>query len=307
MDKNGDLVVRTEHLTKHFGKVVAVDDLSLEVRKGEILGFLGPNGAGKSTTVGMMLGLIAPTSGKVEIFGMNTQNDLPKILQRIGAMTESIGFYPYLSGEDNLKYIARIAGGICSSRIEEVLKLVDLSGREKDKFNTYSLGMKQRLAIACALLSDPEFIILDEPTNGLDPAGVKEIRELIIKLGNGGKTIFLNSHLLHEVEQVCERVAIIQHGKMISQGLVKDLMKKGDLLQLKVNEPDKVMAVLKNLDWIKSIVREDNKFFIEVNAERYAEISAVLARENIFVTEMRAKDNTLEDFFLKMTEEKTND
>jgi ABC-2 type transport system ATP-binding protein len=166
--------------------------------------------------------------------------------------------------------------------------------------------MKQRLAIACSLLSDPEFIVLDEPTNGLDPAGVKEIRELIIKLGHEGKTIFLNSHLLHEVEQICERVAIIQHGKMITQGPVKDLMKKGDLLQLQVTEPEKAMAVLNNLDWIRSIVREDDKLFIDVNAERYAQISAVLAREDIFITEMRAKDNTLEDFFLEITEERTN-
>ena len=306
MEKNGDLIVRTEHLTKCFGKLVAVDDLNLEVHKGEIFGFLGPNGSGKSTTMGMMLGLIAPTSGTVELFGLNTQSHLPKILKRIGAVTENPGFYPYLSGKDNLDYIARITGGISSSRIEKVLELVELSGREKDKFSNYSLGMKQRLAIACALLNDPEFLILDEPTNGLDPAGMKEIRGLIISLGHEGKTIFLNSHLLHEVEQVCSRVAIIKQGKMITQGLTKDLMKKGDLLQLKVNEPEKAMAILKNIDWITSIVREDDKLLIDVNAEKYAEISSALARESIFVTEMRAKDNTLEEYFLEMTEEKTN-
>jgi ABC-2 type transport system ATP-binding protein len=303
MENNGELVVRTEHLTKRFGKLVAVNDLSLEVRKGDIFGFLGPNGAGKSTTVGMMLGLITPTSGKVEIFGQNTKTDLPKILQRIGAMTENMGFYPYLTGEDNLNYVARITGGISNSRIGKVLELVELSGREKDKYHTYSLGMKQRLAIACALLNDPEFIILDEPTNGLDPAGMKEIRELIIKLGQEGKTIFLNSHMLHEVEHVCERVAIIQHGKMITQGLVKDLMRKGDLLQLKITDIEKAMAVLQNIEWISSITREDDKLIIDVNVEKYAEISSVLARENIFVIEMRAKDNTLEDFFLAITEE----
>jgi ABC-2 type transport system ATP-binding protein len=303
MENNGELVVRTEHLTKRFGKLVAVNDLSLEVRKGDIFGFLGPNGAGKSTTVGMMLGLITPTSGKVEIFGQNTKTDLPRILQRIGAMTENMGFYPYLTGEDNLNYVARITGGISNSRIGKVLELVELSGREKDKYHTYSLGMKQRLAIACALLNDPEFIILDEPTNGLDPAGMKEIRELIIKLGQEGKTIFLNSHMLHEVEHVCERVAIIQHGKMITQGLVKDLMRKGDLLQLKITDIEKAMAVLQNIEWISSITREDDELLIDVNVEKYAEISSVLARENIFVTEMRAKDNTLEDFFLAITEE----
>lgn len=307
MEKNGDLVVRTEHLTKCFGKLVAVDDLNLEVRKGEVFGFLGPNGAGKSTTMGMMLGLISPTSGTVELFGLNIQNYLPKILQRTGAVIESIGFYPYLSGKDNLDYIARITGGISSSRIKEVLALVELSGREKDKFSNYSLGMKQRLAIACALLSDPEFVVLDEPTNGLDPAGMKEIRELIIKLGQEGKTIFLNSHLLHEVEQICERVAIIKKGKIITQGLVEDLMKKGETLQLRVTELEKAVTILKNISWITSVVREDDKLLIGVKAEKYAEISSVLARENIFITEMRAKESTLEEFFLETTDEEAND
>jgi ABC-2 type transport system ATP-binding protein len=307
MEKNGDLIVRTEHLTKYFGKLVAVDDINLEVHKGEVFGFLGPNGSGKSTTMGMMLGLIAPTSGTVELFGMDTQSHLPKILQRVGAVTESTGFYPYLSGKDNLDYIARITGGVSRSRIKEVLDLVELSGREKDKFSNYSLGMKQRLAIACALLNDPEFIILDEPTNGLDPAGMREIRELIIRLGREGKTIFLNSHLLYEVEHVCERVAIIKRGKMITQGTVKDLMKKGDILQLKVTDLERAMTVLKNIDWVTSIAREDDKLLIGVKAEKYAEISAVLAKESIFVTEMRAEENTLEEFFLEMTEEGTND
>lgn len=307
MEKNGDMVIRIKHLTKYFGKLVAVDDLCLEVRKGEIFGFLGPNGSGKSTTMGMMLGLIAPTSGIVELFGMNIQSHLPKILQRIGAVTESTGFYPYLSGKDNLNYIAQITGGISSSRIEEVLNLVELSGRENDKFGNYSLGMKQRLAIASALLNDPELIILDEPTNGLDPAGMKEIRELIIRLGHEDKTIFLNSHLLHEVELICERVAIIKKGKIITQGLVKDLMKRGDTLQLKVTETEKAMTVLENISWISSIVREDDILLIGVKTEKYAEISSVLAKESIFITEMKTKEDTLEEFFLEVTGEKTND
>lgn len=306
MKENADLVIRTEHLTKHFGKLVAVDDLNLEVRKGEIFGFLGPNGSGKSTTMGMMLGLIAPTSGKVELFGLNIQTDLPKILQRVGAVTDSSGFYPYLSGRDNLGYIAQITGGMSSSRIDEVLALVELSSRGKDKFSTYSMGMKQRLAIACALLNNPEFIILDEPTNGLDPAGMKEIRELIIGLGHEDKTIFLNSHLLHEVEQICERVAIIKNGKLITQGLVKDLMKKGDILQIRVTEPEKALTVLKSIDWIASVTREDDKLLIGVKADKYAEISSVLAAENIFLTEMKTKENTLEELFLEMTGEVAN-
>ena len=306
MDDNADVVVRTEHLTKRFGKLTAVDDLNLEVRKGEIFGFLGPNGSGKSTTMGMLLGLIAPTSGKVELFGMDIRSHLPQILQKVGAVTDSSGFYPYLSGRDNLDYVAQIAGGISDKRVDEVLELVELSGREKDRFNNYSMGMKQRLGIACALLNNPEFIILDEPTNGLDPAGVKEIRELIIRLGREDKTIFLNSHLLHEVEQICEHVAIIKKGKLITQGQVKDLMKKGDILQIRVTEPEKAAAVLGNIEWITSVSREDDKFLLGVKADRYAEVSSVLAAEGIFLTEMKAKENTLEDLFLEMTGEAAN-
>ncbi|MFC1947070.1 ABC transporter ATP-binding protein [Chloroflexota bacterium] len=307
MSKNNDLVVHTEHLTKYFGKQIAVEDLNLEVYQGEVFGFLGPNGAGKSTTMGMMLGLIAPTSGTVELFGMSIRSYLPKILQRIGSVTESTGFYPYLSGKENLDYIARICGGISNNRIEEVLALVELSGRENDNFSNYSLGMKQRLALACALLNDPEFIVLDEPTNGLDPAGMKEIRELIINLGQEGKTIFLNSHLLHEVEQVCKRVAIIKKGKVITQGLVKELMNKEKPLQIKVTNTEKAMTVLNNVDWITSVTREDDKVLVGVGPEKYAEISSVLAGENIFLSEMKTKDDSLEEFFLEMTEEKIND
>ena len=307
MSNHTDLVVHTEHLTKYFGKLLAIEDLNLDVYKGEVFGFLGPNGAGKSTTMGVMLGLIAPTAGMVELFGLNIQNHLPTILRRIGSVTESTGFYPYLSGKENLYYIARISGAINNNRIEEVLELVELSGRENDKFSNYSLGMKQRLALACALLNDPEFIVLDEPTNGLDPAGMKEIRELIIKLGQDGKTIFLNSHLLHEVEQVCKRVAIIKKGKVITQGLVKELMNKEKPLQIRVTEPEKAMTVLNKIDWINSVTREDEIIYIDVRPEKYAEISSSLANENIYLTEMRTKESTLETFFLEMTEEKIND
>lgn len=309
MPKNNNLIVHTEHLAKRYGKLPAVDDLNLDVYKGEVFGFLGPNGSGKSTTIGMMLGLITPNSGIVELFGSDIHNNLTGILSRIGAVTESTVFYPYLSGKDNLEYFARITHGngvISSKRIAGVIELVELEGREKDRFGTYSLGMKQRLAIACALLNNPEFIILDEPTNGLDPAGMKSIRELIIKLGREGKTIFLSSHLLHEVEQVCQRVAIIKQGRLIIQGLVKDLMRKEEMLQLKVSEPEKAVAVLKNINWVASVARDGGSLFVCVEPERYVDISSVLAGEHIFITEMKARERTLEEYFLQMTGEKTN-
>lgn len=301
--KDSEVVVRTEHLTKRFGNLVAVEDLNLEIHQGEVFGFLGPNGAGKSTTIGMMLGLIEPTAGQVEVFGLDVRNNLASILPRVGVLMENPGFYPYLSGWDNLHLFAQVTGGVADHRIEQLLELVELSSRTKDKFKTYSQGMKQRLAIACALLHDPEFIILDEPTSGLDPAGMKEIRDLIIRLGQEGKTVFLSSHRLHEVEQVCGQVAIIKQGRMIAQGMMKDLLKRGEMLQLRVTEPDRAMAVLREQSWISSLAREDDLLLLGVSAERATEISALLAKNSIFVSEMKTREDTLESFFLEVTEE----
>lgn len=306
MSASNGIIVKTQNLTKHFGHIVAVDDLSIEVHKGETFGFLGPNGSGKSTTMGMILGLIAPTSGSVEVFGLEAQHNLPSILPRVGAVMETPGLYPYLSGRDNLKVFARLSDHISDKRIDEVLDLVEMSSRAKDKFSNYSMGMKQRLAIACALLHNPELIIMDEPTNGLDPAGMKEIRELIIELSKQGKTIFLNSHLLHEVEQVCERVAIIKKGKIVVQGPVKELVKAGDVLQIKVNEPDKAMAILGGQKWISSVNKEGDYILLGVKTDKAADVNALLAKDGIFAAEIKAKENSLEEFFLEQTEEEAN-
>lgn len=303
MSKDSEVIVRTEHLTKRFGNLVAVEDLNLEIHQGEVFGFLGPNGAGKTTTIGMMLGLIEPTAGRVEVFGLDVRNNLASILPRVGVLMENPSFYPYLSAWDNLHLFARVTGGVSDDRIKQVLELVELSGRAGDKSKIYSQGMKQRLGIACALLHDPEFIILDEPTTGLDPAGLKEIRDLIIGLGQEGKTIFLSSHRLHEVEQVCEHVAIIQQGRMIAQGMMKDLLKRGGMLQLRVTEPDRAMAVLREQSWISPLTREGDLLLLGVSAERAAEVSALLAENGIFVSEMKTREDTLESFFLEMTGE----
>ena len=307
MTANSDVVVRTEHLTKHYGKLVAVDDLNLEVHRGQVFGFLGPNGAGKSTTMCMMLGLIAPTSGNIEVFGLSVKSNLADILCKIGAVMESPGFYPYLSGWDNLKVFARISSDVTDNRIKDVLNLVDLADRAQDKFSGYSQGMKQRLAIACALLHDPEFIIFDEPTSGLDPAGMKEVRELIIKLGQEGKTIFLNSHLLHEVELVCNHVAIIKKGKVIASGVPSDLIKHGDTLQIRVTDTDKAVALLNEEDWVSSIAREGDLLILKAPTERATDISALLAKNGVFVSEMKAREDSLESIFLELTEEETVD
>ncbi|MFA7191490.1 MAG: ABC transporter ATP-binding protein [Dehalococcoidales bacterium] len=303
MEHNPDLVVETKNLTKRFGKIIAVDELSIEVFRGEVFGFLGPNGSGKSTTMGMILGLIAPTSGSVSVFGLDVTRHLPDILSRTGALTESTGFYPYLSGYENLRYFARITGGISGSRIEEVLEMVDLKSRANDPFSNYSLGMKQRLGLASALLGDPEFIILDEPTNGLDPAGMKEIRELITLLGQQGKTVFLNSHLLHEVQQVCDRVAIIKKGRVITQGSVKELLNQTHVLQVKTTQTDDAFNLLSGMDWLKNISRNEERILLEVEPEYAYKVSAVLAEKGIYLTEMKYRENTLEDLFLELTGE----
>lgn len=213
----------TEKLTRHYGERIAVDSLDLAVEQGEIFGFLGPNGAGKTTTIAMLLGLVRPSSGRALVFGHDVQRDLPAVLQRVGAMIEAPAFYPYLSGYDNLQVVARLRG-VNAARIPQVLASVDLGERGRDRVRTYSQGMRQRLAIGAALLNDPALIILDEPTNGLDPAGTVEIRNLIWAMAAEGRTIFLCSHMLHEVEQLCERVAILKQGRLLAQGRVAELL-----------------------------------------------------------------------------------
>jgi len=217
-------VISTNRLTKVFGKLVAVNDLHLQVMRGDVFGFLGPNGSGKTTTIRMLLGLIRPTAGRAVLFGMDNAYQLPAILQRIGAIVETPVFYPYLSGLDNLRITAASSGMMSGQsndeRLSEVLEIAELHSYEKLAYSKYSLGMKQRLGIAAALLTDPELVLLDEPTNGLDPAGMIEIRRLIIRLSALGKTIFLSSHILHEVQQVCNRVAILQKGNLVQQHIV---------------------------------------------------------------------------------------
>jgi len=304
--EEGKAVVKTFNLTKRFGNLVAVDDLSLEVYKGEVFGFLGPNGAGKTTTIRMLVGLLKPNAGRAEIFGHDTQKSLQQILRRTGVLVETPGFYPYLSGRDNLKILSRTSG-IKENRIEEVLKIAGLSSRAGDKFKSYSQGMKQRLGIASALLNDPDLFILDEPTIGLDPKGMREMREFIRGLGDKGKTVFLSSHLLYEVEQICDRVAILKEGKVIAQGKVDELLKRGRFLQLKVPEPAQAIEILSKVDWIKSITREGDLVFVEALSQDASKVTAILAEKQIFVSEIRPKDETLEDFFFEIMEAEDHD
>ena len=295
------VVLRTTSLCKNFGKLEAVKNLNLELRRGEVFGFLGPNGAGKSTTVGMILGLITPTAGSIELFGVKQNGNRWAALRRIGAIVEEPSFYPYLSGWDNLQVLAESIGGIPKNKIEEVLERVGLSDRARDQYGHYSMGMKQRLGIASTLLRDPELIILDEPTNGLDPAGTKEIRDLIPRLAHESRAIMLCSHLLHEVELVCQNVAIIKQGTVIANAPIKELLSRGNQMQIRVQNMEQATGILSGLPWIKSVKREGDYLMIDVPPDRGAAVNQALAEKGIFVSELINRTSSLENVFLQLT------
>ncbi len=298
---DSDVVLRTVGLGKRYGRRLALVDLNLEVRRGHVYGFLGPNGAGKTTCISLILGLISPSGGHVEMFGMDTRTQLSQALRRTGAVLEGPAFYPNLSGRDNLRTWGAISGGILSRRIDEVLGSVGLAARGGDKVRGYSLGMKQRLALAGALLHDPELLLLDEPTNGLDPAGMREFRGLIRELGRSGKTVFVSTHLLNEVEQVCDQVAIIKDGRLITQGSVKELVHGGETMELRVTDLPRAAQILEALEWVGSVTREDSRLLVEAPRERASELSKALAEQQVYLSEMRPRESSLEDFFLEVT------
>lgn len=301
LKQTGEIILRTTGLTKRFGTLVAVKDLNLELRRGEVFGFLGPNGAGKSTTVGMILGLVAPTAGSIELFGQKIDGNRWPALRRIGAVIQEPAFYPYLSGWDNLEALGRAIGGIPRGKIPEVLERVNLLDRARDRYSHYSLGMKQRLGIASTLLRDPELIILDEPTSGLDPAGTKEVRDLIPQLAHESRAVFLCSHLLHEVELVCDRVAIIKQGVMLTSAPVQELLTKGQALQIKVDDPAQAMSVLSALPWIKSVRNENGYLIVDAPKDSAARVNRTLAEHGIFASELISRNASLESVFLQLT------
>jgi ABC-2 type transport system ATP-binding protein len=299
--KPRERILRTSGLTKNFGRLTAVKGLDLELFRGEVFGFLGPNGAGKSTTVGMILGLIEPTSGNIEVFGRNFKENPWAALRRIGAVIEEPAFYPYLSGRDNLTALGIAIGGISRAKVDEVLERVNLLDRAKDRYSHYSMGMKQRLGIASTLLRDPELIILDEPTNGLDPAGTKEVRDLIPQLAHESRTVLLCSHLLHEVEMVCDRVAIIKQGTMVANAPVHELLTAGQQIQVKVADLARAAEVLGTLPWIKSVRNENGYLIVDSGKEDPSRVNQALAEQNIFASELVRQNASLESVFLQLT------
>jgi ABC-type multidrug transport system ATPase subunit len=259
---SGEVVLRTRNLSKQYGKRLAVDNLDLEVHRGAIFGFLGPNGAGKTTTIRMALGLIAPTSGSVEILGQDVFAHRAQVLPRVGALVETPALYLYMSGRDNLRAVGSVLGGIPKARIDAVLDLVGLSIRQKDRVRTYSLGMKQRLGVAMALLQDPDVLLLDEPANGLDPAGIVEMRDLMHRLSAEGKTVFISSHLLTEVQQICTRVAIIHLGKLVTESTVEELTRGHGEFTVTLERAQQALALIQSQAWGKDARIESSGMLI---------------------------------------------
>ena len=292
------LVIETRALTKRYGDaIVAVDDLELRVRRGEVYGFLGPNGAGKTTTLRMLLGLVRPTSGAASVLGAPPGS--PQGLARIGALVEAPAFYPYLSGGDNLRVLAGYAG-VGDDRVEAVLGEVRLSTRAADRYATYSLGMKQRLGVAAALLKDPELLILDEPTNGLDPAGMAEMRAFIRSLGDGGRTVVLSSHLMGEIEQVSDRVGIIRGGSLVAEGTVEELRGRAGL-RVRAEPQAEAVRLIGALPDVAGVTPVDGVLDVTVDAARAPAINRALVEAGIAVSELYAQKASLEDVFLELT------
>ncbi len=292
-------ILSINNLTKQFGSLTAVNNLSLDIPQGTIFGILGPNGSGKSTTLGILLGIIHATSGTFSWFNAPNQ---AKQRQNIGTLLENPNFYPYLNAVQNLK-ITCLIKDVPFNNIDRVLELVKLADRKKSKIKTFSLGMKQRLAVANALLADPEVLVLDEPTNGLDPQGIKEMREIILEVGQQGKTILLASHILDEVEKTCSDVAILKKGNLLSVGSVETIIGKGNRVKLTTDQIEKARSLLSDCYFVKQIkILNEKQLLVFINEIGSSFLlNKYLMEQNLIVEEIYEVKHTLEDQFLKLT------
>jgi ABC-type multidrug transport system ATPase subunit len=300
--RSGETVLRIRNLSKQYGKRLVVDNLNLEVQRGEIFGFLGPNGAGKTTTIRMMLGLIEPIAGSVEILGKDIAKHRAEILPRVGALVETPALYLYLSGRSNLRVVGSALGGVPKSRIDAVLELVGLQHRQKDLVRTYSLGMKQRLGVAMALLQDPDVLVLDEPANGLDPAGIVEIRDLMHQLAAEGKTVFISSHLLTEVQQICTRVAIIHLGKLVAESSIEELTNGRGEFAVTLERPQEALALVQAQEWGRSArLDKDSVLITPAPNNRGRELNLFLVNAGFVPDTISQATQDLEEVFLRLT------
>ena len=294
-----ETILKINNLNKIYNKRVhAVKNVSFEIKKGNVYGILGPNGSGKSTTLGIVLNVVNKTSGDFEWFGGKVETH--DALKKVGAIIERPNFYPYMTAKENLELVCKIKG-TPFSKVTEKLELVGLLDRQNDKFRTYSLGMKQRLAIASALLNDPEILILDEPTNGLDPQGIRQIRDIIRVIASHGTTILLASHLLDEVQKVCSHVVVLRKGEMLYQGSVNDMIASNSFFELKSDDIPKLKTVLQSHSAVDKIVDEEDKILVYVKQDiPSAELNAYLFEQKIVLEHLVKRRNSLEEQFLEL-------
>ena len=296
------VVLETRGLTKRYGRRAVVDDLSLAVGRGDICGFLGQNGAGKSTTLRMIAGLVRPTAGEVFVLGHDVARRRSRALRRVGFIIESPAFYENFTGRANLRMLASLSGGATARRIDEVLEIVGLGRRGRDPVRVYSYGMRQRLGIAQALLPDPDLVVLDEPTNGLDPQGIREVRDLVRRLRDEfGLTVLLSSHLLSEVEQLCDRVAIIDQGRLLYQGPTGGLVAAATSVRLTVDRADDACAVLAAEAGLDARRDGADSLIVEADGDRAAHVNSLLVSRGIKVSALVPVRETLEDVYLRLT------
>jgi ABC-2 type transport system ATP-binding protein len=295
-----ETILKITNLNKIFNRRLhAVKNVSFEIKKGNVYGILGPNGSGKSTTLGIVLNVVNKTSGEFEWFeGKSTTHEA---LKKVGAIIERPNFYPYMTAKENLELVCKIKE-TPFSKVEEKLELVGLLERKNDKFRTFSLGMKQRLAIASALLNDPEILILDEPTNGLDPQGIRQIRDIIRVIASQGTTILLASHLLDEVEKVCSHVVVLQKGVMLYQGSVHNMIENNSFFELKSNNNQQLKLVLQNHPSVEKIIDEEEKVLVFLKQDIAAhDLNTFLFEQKIVLEHLVKRKNSLEEQFLELT------
>lgn len=296
-------VIKVQHISKHFGSLKAVDDLSFEVQAGQVFGFLGQNGSGKSTTIRMLLSLIHPTSGSIEIFGKPIEKNRATILEQVGAIIERPDLYPYLSAQEHLQLFAKVRKQrIATTNIKETLEKVGLANRANDKVQTFSLGMKQRLGIAIALVHNPSLIILDEPTNGLDPQGIADIRQLIQHLAKEeGKTVLVSSHLLSEIEQVAHQILIIHQGKKMVEGVTKELLDpQKRIVQIKTTDDANALQLIAVGSFSNYLLPRKEGIFLKIPTYEIPLLNETLVKAGVALLGIETK-NSLEDYFLQIT------
>ena len=300
------LPLEARGLEKRYGHIVAVDGIDLTVRAGDIYGFLGPNGAGKTTAMRILLGLLRPDAGTARLFGRDPQHELPEALDGVGGFVETPHFYPYLSGRTNLELFAAFDGGDGRDRIDELLELVELRDRAGDRVGGYSQGMRQRLGLAVSLLREPRLLILDEPTNGLDPAGIRDMRALIKRLATEGMTVFLSSHLLVEIEELCSRVAIVNKGRIVYEGALTDLhASAAPRYRLQTTDLDKARSICAQEPRLRDLAVDTDELSFTADEQTVIELSRTLTAAGLGIAALIPETATLESLFFQLTEEQS--